>query len=216
MAECLNILNNGGNIDSWNDTNIVLIPKSKNPREVGDFRPISLCNVNYKIVTKALANRMKSFLNSVISESQSAFIQGKLISDNIIIGHESINAIKNNKFNWGKMAAIKLDISKAYDRVEWIYLREIMIKLGFNISWVTLIMNCILTTNFYILINGEKKGNFRSGKGLRQGDPLSPYLFLIVTKGLSQLIFKANRENNRVLFVIMGHLFRIFYLLMTV
>lgn len=85
VEECLNILNNGGNIDGWNDTNLVLIPKTKNPREVGEFRPISLCNVNYKIVTKAIANRMKGCLHSVISKFQSAFIKGKLISDNIIM-----------------------------------------------------------------------------------------------------------------------------------
>lgn len=115
---------------------------------------------------------MKECLNNVISEAQSAFIQGKLISDNIIIGHECINAIKNKKFNWGRMGAIKLDLSKAYDRVEWIFLKEIMVKLGFNNRWIDLILSCISSTNFSILINSEKKGCFRAGRGLRQGDLL--------------------------------------------
>lgn len=92
-----------------------------------------------------MANRMKDILKDTISEFQSAFINAKLISDNIIIGHESLNAIKNNKFGNRKMTAIKLDISKAYDRVEWSYLREIMLKLGFNQRWVDLVMRCIST-----------------------------------------------------------------------
>ncbi|MDV3143357.1 MAG: reverse transcriptase family protein [Sweet potato little leaf phytoplasma] len=181
---------------------IVLIPKKANPREVGDYRPISLCNVNYKIITKTIANRMKGILKEIISDNQSAFLKDKLISDNIIIGHECINAIiTKNRFNKKNMAALKLDISKAYDRVEWIYLENIMLKLGFNKSWVDLIMKCISTAEFSCLINGEKKGRFHSSRGLRQGDPLSPYLFLIVTEGPSHLISRANNRGSILGFV---------------
>lgn len=94
------------------------------------------------------------------------------------------------------MAAFKIDLSKAYDRVEWEFLREIMLRLGFDNKWVNLVLKCISSPCFSILINGESKGNFNSSRGLRQGDPLSPYLFLLVAEGLSHLISIANERGR--------------------
>lgn len=194
ISNCLNILIDGASLKEWNKTNIVLIPKIDNPRSVGDYRPISLCNVSYKIITKAIANRLKFLLDRIISESQSAFIPGRLITDNIIVGHECIHALNNCKSGRKGWAAIKLDISKAYDRVEWSFLKEILLKIGFNQRWVNLILDCISSVNFLILINGEARGSFAPTRGLRQGDPLSPYLFLLITEGLSSLLQEANER----------------------
>lgn len=148
-------------------------------------------------MSKAFSNRLKGVLKEIIFESQSAFIQDRLIKDNRIIGHECIVAIKNHRHINKDMTSLKIDLSKAYDRVEWPYLKEIMLRLGFDVSWVELIMRCISSASYSILINGEQKGNFLPSRGLRQGDPLSPYLFLLVVEGLSLLIKEANRKGIR-------------------
>lgn len=115
-----------------NSTHIVLVPKVKNPESVGQFRPISLCNYSYKIVSKILANRLKSFLPELISPMQSAFVAGRQIQDNIGIAHEMFHFLKlrkaKNKFKIG----LKLDMHKAYDRVEWDFLEAVMEKMGFS------------------------------------------------------------------------------------
>src|SRR6185437_161715 len=105
--------------EGWNETTIVLIPKVKNPDKLKDLRPISLCNVIYKIVSKALANRLKQILPEVISPAQSDFVLGRLISDNILIAYELTHYMKQKKKGKEGFVAVKLDMSKAYDRVEW-------------------------------------------------------------------------------------------------
>lgn len=115
---CLNVLNNLVCPHKWNHTNIALIPKIKKPMNVSDYRPISLCNVSYKIVAKVIANRLKSVLDAVISKFQSAFVPNRLISDNVILAHECIHFIKNEKRGSRSYIAFKLDMSKAYHRVK--------------------------------------------------------------------------------------------------
>ncbi|KAK3226414.1 hypothetical protein Dsin_006276, partial [Dipteronia sinensis] len=101
------------------------------PVRVSEFRPISLCNVVYKLVAKVLANRLKGILEEMISPNQSAFVPGRLIIDNVIVGYECIHSLKNIMKGYVGRVALKLNISKAYDRVEWVYLRRIMEKIGF-------------------------------------------------------------------------------------
>ncbi|KAL0455247.1 UNVERIFIED_CONTAM: hypothetical protein Slati_0863900 [Sesamum latifolium] len=124
-------LNNGILPSELNHIYIVLIPKCKNPEHVSQFWPISLCNVIYKIASKVLANRLKPMLDSIISENQSAFIPGRYITDNILIAFEVNHHLRNKRKGKEGVATLKLDMSKAYDRVEWAFLRRVLIKLGF-------------------------------------------------------------------------------------
>ena len=171
----LSCLNSRFILKSINHTFITLIPKVQNPKRVSDFRHISLCNVIYKIVSKVIANRLKPLLDSIVSETQSAFVANRLITDNILIAFESLHHMKNNCTNKQGYIALKLDMSKPYDRVEWAFLEQILLKLGFHEDWVALIMQCIMTVSYSILVNGEPKGLFRPSRGLRQGDPLLPF-----------------------------------------
>lgn len=134
-----------------NNTTMVLIPKKKCPMRMTELRPISLCNVLVKIITKVIANRMKGMLESVVSENQSAFIPGRLISDNVMISYEVMHYLKRKRGGKEGCMALKIDTSKAYDRIEWGYLRAILIKMGFNEWWVYLIMQCICPVSYQIV-----------------------------------------------------------------
>ncbi|KAA3488532.1 non-ltr retroelement reverse transcriptase [Gossypium australe] len=155
---CLRILNENERVDSINVTEIVLIPKIPNPSSLVNFRPISLCSVIYKIVAKAVANRLQN-----------------------VIGKK------------GYMA-VKLDMSKAYDRVEWDFVKKMMIQMGFAREWVGLIMRCISSVSYAVNINGNRGRIFQTTRGLKQGDPLSPFLFIICSEGLSSLMRSAKKD----------------------
>lgn len=131
ISICLHILNEKGIIAPLNHTYIALIPKIAKPRKVNDFLPISLCNVIYRIVTKTIANRLKHIIHHIISPAQSAFIPNRLITDNIIIGYECLHKIRHSKWERNGLVALKLDISKAYDRVEWQFLEKNNVEARF-------------------------------------------------------------------------------------
>jgi hypothetical protein len=127
----LDFLNKGRMLGSINFTHITLIPKVKSPENMSQFRPISLCNV---IISKVLVVRMKHILPQVISDSQSAFVPGRMIIDNVIMSFKALHYLKNQRTGNNMQMAVKLDMSKAYDRVEWNYLKAVMMRLGFNVS----------------------------------------------------------------------------------
>ena len=167
----LSWLNSGTLLHPVNHTFITLIPKKKNPSCVLDYCPISLCNVLYKIFSKVLANRLKKILNNIITEHQSTFAKGRLITDNILIAFETLHIMKHYNSGSNGFMALKLDMSKAYDRVEWVFLENVMRKMGFCEQWMGLIMVCVKTVTYSILVNGEPKGLIHPSRSLRQGDP---------------------------------------------
>ena len=170
--------------------------KKKEPRSISDYWPISLGNVVSRIVSKVLANRLKLILPNVISDSQCAFVLNQLITDNTVVAFEVLHRMRSRRSGKKGQMAIKLDISKAYDQVEWTFLQQIMPKLGIDGRWVRLAMETVHTASYSVLINGEPKGYITSSRGIKQGDPLSPYLFLLRAEGLSSLIRKATESQK--------------------
>lgn len=185
---CLHILNNQGNLAPLNHIYIALIPKTEKPWKVSEFRPISLCNVIYKIIAKAIANRLKPILAEIIHPSQSAFIPNKLITDNVIIIYECLHKIRHSKGKRNGLVALKLDINKAYNRIEYSFLNQTMAKLSFSQNLIKLIMNCVSTVSFSTIINGVPKSVIVLERGIRQGYHMSPYLFIICAEAFSSLL----------------------------
>ncbi|KAI8550738.1 hypothetical protein RHMOL_Rhmol06G0131400 [Rhododendron molle] len=159
----------GRMLRSVNRTQIVLIPKVQTPTKVSQFRPISLRTISYKIIAKVLANRLKPFLPSIVSENQSAFVGGRQIMDNVLIAHELTHYIKHKRSGSHGVAAFKLDMAKAYDRIEWSYLEMVMTQLGFHQKWIGWVMECVKTVSFSITVNGEAGDTFYPSRGIRQG-----------------------------------------------
>lgn len=175
--------------DGLCDSVIVLIPKVNNPTHLWKFRPISLCNVLYKIASKVLANRLKPFLPGLVSEFQSAFVPGRLITDSALVAYECLHSIKK-QHSMKPFFALKVDMMKAYDRVEWSFLHGCLLKLGFADSWIQTVMRCVTSVRNAVKINGQLTNPVTPSRGLRQGDPISPYLFLLCTEGLAGMLQK--------------------------
>ncbi|KAL9688236.1 hypothetical protein QQ045_032655 [Rhodiola kirilowii] len=188
IRDCLSFLNDGIFSSNDNATMITLIPKKKGAIKVTDYRPISLIGVKMKVVSKVLVNRLQLFLNEVISPEQCAFVKNRSITDNLIISHEVIHFIKNTRASRTVYGSLKLDIAKAYDSVDWHFLQQVLQKLGFAERWVRRVMQIVMTVKYVININGILTEEIEPRRGIRQGDPLSPYLFIVCTEFFTALL----------------------------
>jgi len=177
-----------------NVTAISLIPKVPNPTMLKDFRPISCCNTIYKCIAKILANRLKVVIPHLVGKQQTAFVKGRRIGDNILLAQELLRNFHRDRGS--PRCAIKVDLMKAYDTVKWEFLIAVLRTVGFPeivIQWIT---ECISTVKFSININGELCGFFAGEKGLRQGDPMSPYLFVLAMEVFSGLMNKMSTNKR--------------------
>lgn len=143
------------------------------------FRPTSLCNVYYKIISKIIATLLERFLPRMISEHQSTFVPGRLIQDNSIMAHEIFHALNVKKGRKGNMA-LKIDMSKAYDRMEWNLILLALKMFDFKARWIQWVKECLSSVLYSILLNSNPRGLIIPSCGLRQCDPLSPFLFITV------------------------------------
>lgn len=146
-------------------------------------------------MAKVIANRMKPLLGEVISETQSMFVPGRLITYNILVASEVGHFLRRKQCGKQGWAALKLDMAKAYDRMEWNFLHMMMLGLGFDPRWVRLIMMCVTSVKYNILIEGSITNQIIPTRGIRQDDPLYPILFIICAEGLSVILYDA--ENKR-------------------
>lgn len=171
-----------------NSSFLALIPKVDGAASFNEFRPICLVGCVYKILSKALANRFKRSVHLMIGEAQAAFVGGKHIPDGALVANEIIHLWKNNKKGG---ILLKIDFQKAYDCVNWNFLLDLLRKMGCGEKWCNWIKECISSVSLSVLVNGSPTQEFKSHRGLRQGDPLSPFLFNIVVEALNILFERA-------------------------
>ncbi|GKV19260.1 hypothetical protein SLEP1_g29545 [Rubroshorea leprosula] len=177
-----------------NSTIISLIPKVSCPSKMAEFRLISCCNLLCKCITKIIANRLKKCLPLFISNNQCAFVEGRLMVENILLAQELVKDY--NKTNMQPICALKIDLMKAFDSVSWKFILAALEALSFPLVFINWIKVCITSPMFSIAINGALEGYFQGKKGVRQGDPLSPYLFVICMEVLSRFLNKAAQEGR--------------------
>jgi hypothetical protein len=195
VREVSSIFTKGKMPEFLNSTLISLIPKCLGPEVFGHFRPISLCNTVYKVVTKIIVNRIRPLLDQLVSPYQAAFVPGRRGVDNVIIAQELIHSM-SKKRGASSQFAVKIDLEKAYDRLEWSFIREVLLFFKFPLHLVNLILDCVSSSSISILFNGGRLPPFKPSRGIRQGDPLSPYLFILCMEYLSLRIFEATQDKT--------------------
>ncbi|MCH84888.1 LINE-1 reverse transcriptase like, partial [Trifolium medium] len=180
--------NNGKIPKSFLSYFVTLIPKVGSPFGLADYRPISLIGCLYKLIAKVLAARLSKVMNSIIASSQSAFLKGRNLVDGVLIVNEIVDLAKKT----GKECLIlKVDFEKAYDSVDWGFLEYMMKRFGFCSMWIEWMRICIFAGNLSVLVNGSPTEEINIQRGLKQGDPLAPFLFLLVAEGFGGVMRTA-------------------------
>ena len=179
--------------DYLNKTLITLIPKCSNPESIGNYRPISLCNSIYKVVTKIIMACLRLKLPDLVLPLQTTFVSGRNGVDNAIIVQELIPSMSKKKGRSGIMA-IEIDLEKAYNRLEWSFIRDTLKLFKLQDSLISLIMSCVSTSTISVPFNGGALESFQPTRGIRQVDPFSPYLFILCMEVLGAMINEKCNE----------------------
>ncbi|XP_021835103.2 uncharacterized protein [Spinacia oleracea] len=190
IAAILDMLQQGRILKEVNHTVITLIPKTKCPKDVSEFRPISCCNTIYKCITKVLCGRLRQVLPDLIMENQGGFVHGRYIVHNIMVVQDLVRHCGRKGVK--PSCLMKIDLQKAYDTVDWQFLQEMLVLLDFPKHFVDMVMQCVTTPMFSLMLNGSMHGFFKSKRGLRQGDPISPQLFVICMEYLSRILNRVS------------------------
>ena len=184
-------------IDSrLNITNICMIPKMERHTKITEMRPISLCNVGYKIISNVLCQRLEICIPSLVSEIQSALVAGRLIYDNILIAQEMFHGLRTNKACQGKYMTVKTDMSKMYNRVEWDFIKVLLQKMGFHYHWIKLMMECISSVQYRVLLNGQPQGLIVLHRVFVKEINYLPIYLLCVLRFWLQILRRRREEDN--------------------
>lgn len=178
-----------------NETHVCLIPNGLGSKKVVEYRLIAICNVSYKIIAKIFSRCLQLFLHSLILDHQSAFEPGRAITDNVLITHEILHLLRISKARKRCTMAVKTDMTKAFNCIEWSFLRAVFEMMGFHEHWIGWIMKCVTSVSYSFLLNGRPQGKVTPTRGLREGDPLSPYLIIMCSKVFSSLC-RLGRNNG--------------------
>ncbi|KAL0284293.1 UNVERIFIED_CONTAM: Retrovirus-related Pol polyprotein from type-2 retrotransposable element R2DM [Sesamum angustifolium] len=190
----MDFFRSGRMLRQLNHTIIALVPKSEHSPSVADYRPISCCNVIYKVITKIIADRLSPALMQLVDSSQAAFVGGRNITDNIFLAQEMVRQYSRKRIS--PRCTINVDLRKAFDSVSWTFLSRVLHGYGFPPLFISWIMECVSTTSFSVALNGSLHGHFPGKKGLRQGDPMSPALFLLCMEYFSRLIKRSTTNSD--------------------
>ncbi|XP_071718172.1 uncharacterized protein [Rutidosis leptorrhynchoides] len=163
---------------------VTLVPKKSEPTSLSDYRPISLIGNYYKVIAKLLSNRLRKAVPKLVGHEKSAFKRGRNILDGALIANESLDYLKQTR---SKSLIFKVDFEKAFDCLSWEFLLEVMEFMGFGIRWRHWILSCLSSASISVIVNGSPTSEFNLARGVRQGDPVSHFLFILAAEGLNAL-----------------------------